>query len=126
MGTTDGAGSPPSRELLEHGSAALAWLGEYLDHPERYPVLSQVSPGDVAAALPASPPVTGEPMDAILADFERTIVPGITHWNHPSFFAYFAISASVPGIVGELLAAGLDVNGMLWKTSPAANRPSVW
>lgn len=120
MGPTGGTGQPPSSELLQHGSAALAWLAEYLDHPERYPVLSQVSPGDIAAALPAAPPVKGEPMDAILADFERTIVPGITHWNHPSFFAYFAISASVPGIVGELLAAGLDVNGMLWKTSPAA------
>lgn len=120
MSSPDGAGDLPSRELLRHGSAALAWLAEYLDHPERYPVLSQLSPGDVAAVLPASPPVKGEPMEAILADFERTIVPGITHWNHPSFFAYFAISASVPGIVGELLAAGLDVNGMLWKTSPAA------
>ena len=106
--------------LLEHGHHALAWLAAYLAHPERYPVLSQVKPGDIAAQLPASPPARGEPLETILQDFERVIVPGITHWNHPAFFAYFAISSSVPGIIGELLAAGLDVNGMLWKTSPAA------
>ncbi|HET9455537.1 MAG TPA: pyridoxal-dependent decarboxylase [Gemmatimonadaceae bacterium] len=106
--------------LLEHGHHALAWLAGYLAHPERYPVLSQVKPGDIAAQLPASPPARGEPLETILQDFERVIVPGITHWNHPAFFAYFAISSSVPGIIGELLAAGLDVNGMLWKTSPAA------
>lgn len=107
-------------ELVVHGTAALSWLADYLAHPQRYPVLSQVKPGDIAAQLPASAPVQGEPMAAILADFDRIIVPGITHWNHPAFFAYFAISSSMPGIVGELLTAGLDVNGMLWKTSPAA------
>ncbi|HVL61467.1 MAG TPA: pyridoxal-dependent decarboxylase [Microbacterium sp.] len=107
-------------DLARDGAHALAWVTEYLAHPERYPVLARVSPGDIAAQLPPSPPQQGEPMDAILADFERIIVPGITHWNHPAFFAYFAISSSVPGIIGELLAAGLDVNGMLWKSSPAA------
>lgn len=112
--------NPTDDDLMVHGTAALAWLTEYLANPQRYPVLSQVKPGDIAAQLPASAPVQGEPMQAILADFERVIVPGITHWNHPAFFAYFAISSSMPGIVGELLAAGLDVNGMLWKTSPAA------
>ena len=107
-------------DLPRHGGAALAWLESYFAHPERFPVLSQVAPGDIRAQLPAAPPEHGESMDAILADFARVIVPGITHWNHPSFFAYFAISATTPGIVGELLAAGLDVNGMLWKSSPAA------
>lgn len=110
----------PDADLRTHGQQALAWLAEYLEHPERHPVLSQVKPGDIARKLPPGAPTRGEPMETILADFERIILPGITHWNHPSFFAYFAISSSVPGIIGELLAAGLDVNGMLWKTSPAA------
>jgi aromatic-L-amino-acid decarboxylase len=83
-------------------------------------VLAQVAPGDVRRALPARPPATGEPLAAILDDFERVVLPGITHWNHPGFFAYFAISSSIPGILGETLAAALDVNGMLWKSSPAA------
>lgn len=115
-----GADSRDGDDLRRAGARALAWLATYLDDPARYPVLSRAAPGDVAAQLPSHAPVAGESMDAILADFERIIVPGITHWNHPGFFAYFAISASTPGIVGELLAAGLDVNGMLWKTSPAA------
>ena len=96
------------------------WIARYLEHPERYPVLSRVQPGEVRRSLPASPPERGEPLDAILDDFEAKILPGVTHWNHPGFFAYFAISSSGPGILGELLAAALDVNGMLWKTSPAA------
>jgi len=96
------------------------WIASYLEHPERFPVLAQVRPGDVTRQLPASPPAVGEPLDRIMADIERVIIPGITHWNHPSFFAYFAISASVPGILGEMLAAALDTNAMLWKSSPAA------
>lgn len=114
------AGEHDADALRTHGRVALDWVAEYLAHPERYPVLAQVAPGEIAAMLPASAPATGEPMELILQDFERVIVPGITHWNHPAFFAYFAISATAPGIIGELLAAGLDVNGMLWKSSPAA------
>ena len=110
----------PLSELDAAGARALAWIHEYLAHPERVPVLAQVAPGDVRRQLPARPPREGEPMNAILDDFERVVLPGITHWNHPAFFAYFAISASIPGIVGETLAAALDVNGMLWKSSPAA------
>ncbi|HEU4564183.1 MAG TPA: pyridoxal-dependent decarboxylase [Gemmatimonadaceae bacterium] len=113
-------GDLPSELFADAGQRLVAWIAEYLAHPERYPVLSRVRPGDIRRALPASPPEQGEPLDRILADFERVILPGITHWNHPGFFAYFGISASAPGILGELLAAALDVNGMLWKTSPAA------
>src|SRR6185503_15230753 len=91
-----------------------------LTHPEKYPVLSQVKPGDVRRSLPPAPPMTAEGLDAILADFERKIIPGITHWNHPAFFGYFATSSSVPGILAEMLVATLDVKAMLWKTSPAA------
>jgi aromatic-L-amino-acid decarboxylase len=98
----------------------VGWLAAYLEHPGRYPVLSQIAPGDVRDQLPATAPEQGEPFDAIFADFERVIVPGLTHWNHPGFFAYFAITASGPGILAEMLAAGLNVQAMLWRTSPAA------
>ena len=113
-------GDLPSRELTEHGREMLDWIASYLDHPEKYPVLSQAAPGDIRASLPASPPRDAEPLARILADFERTIIPGITHWNHPAFFGYFATSSSVPGIIAEMLIAALDVKAMLWMTSPAA------
>ena len=109
----------------EHGHELIEWIARYLENPSAYPVLSQARPGDTIAALPKSAPVVGEPMSQILADFERVIMPGITHWNHPSFFAYFAISASIPGILGELLAAALDTNAMLWKSSPSATELEV-
>jgi aromatic-L-amino-acid decarboxylase len=102
------------------GHDILAWLADYFAHPERYPVLSRSRPGEIAAQLPAAPPDAAEPLGALLADFERVILPGITHWNHPGFFAYFGITGSMPGILAELLAAGLNVNAMLWRTSPAA------
>tara|TARA_B100000315_G_scaffold52413_1_gene46765 strand:+ start:128 stop:1258 length:1131 start_codon:yes stop_codon:yes gene_type:complete len=103
-----------------HARRALDWVADYLGHSERYPVMTQVQPGDVRAALPAEPPEHGEDFDAILDDFEQIITPGLTHWNHPGFFAYFAISGSAPGVIGELLAAALNVQAMLWRTSPAA------
>jgi aromatic-L-amino-acid decarboxylase len=84
------------------------------------PVLARVSPGDIAASLPHSAPLRAEPLERILADVDQVIMPGITHWNHPAFFAYFGISGSGPGIIGELLSAALNVNAMLWRTSPAA------
>jgi aromatic-L-amino-acid decarboxylase len=107
-------------ELLAGGAAALEWVASYLERPERYPVLARVRPGEVRASLPSSPPARGEALDAILQDFETKILPGITHWNHPAFFGYFATSSSVPGILAELLIAAIDVKAMLWKTSPAA------
>ena len=94
-------------------------MADYLAHPETYPVLPHVKPGDLTDALPRCGPERGEPMSAILADFRDKIVPAATHWNHPGFMAYFAISASGPGILGEMLTATLNMNGMLWKTSPA-------
>ena len=96
------------------------WIDEYYRDARRYPVLSRNKPGDVIAALPEEAPEDGEPFDAIFADFERLIVPGITHWNHPRFFAYFAISAAPVSILAEMLAGTLDVNAMLWRTSPSA------
>lgn len=96
------------------------WIAEYLADPERYPVLPRVKPGDLTDALPRCGPSQGEPMSAILEDFRRYIIPATTHWNHPGFMAYFANSASGPGILGDMLATALNTNSMLWKTSPAA------
>jgi len=114
------SGDLPSSELLTHGRAVLDWIASYLDRPERYEVLSRVVPGEIREMLPSSPPEEGEPIGRILGDFEQQIIPGITHWNHPGFFGYFATSSSVPGILGEMLIAALDVKAMLWRTSPAA------
>jgi len=106
-------------EFRRMGHTVVDWLADYQQHPERYPVLSRVKPGEVTDQLAAHGPDQGEAMEAILHDFERTIVPGLTHWNSPGFLAYFANTASGPGILGEMLAAGLNANGILWKTSPA-------
>jgi aromatic-L-amino-acid/L-tryptophan decarboxylase len=102
------------------GAAALEWAARYLEGVRDLPVLSRVEPGAVRAALPAAPPDEPEPFAAVLQDLDEVLLPGITHWNHPRFFAYFAISGSEPGILAELLAATLNVNAMLWRTSPAA------
>ncbi len=109
-----------SSEFRKHGHALVEWIADYLATNERYPVLPRVAPGDVRAALPASPPEQGEPFEQIFSDFERVIVPALTHWNHPGFFAYFAITASEPGILAEFLSAALNQQAMLWRTSPAA------
>jgi aromatic-L-amino-acid decarboxylase len=95
-------------------------IADYLERVGDYPVLPPVSPGDVGRALPAAPPEQPEPVDRLLDDYRQLIEPNVTHWNHPGFLAYFAISGSGPGILGEALAAGLNVNAMLWRTSPAA------
>jgi aromatic-L-amino-acid/L-tryptophan decarboxylase len=118
--TVPGTGDLPTSQLREQGEVVLQWIARYLDEPTRYPVLSQAAPGDIARQIPASPPVNGEPLAEIVADVDRVIMPGVTHWNHPSFFGYFATSSSVPGIIGELFSAALDVKAMLWRTSPAA------
>lgn len=107
-------------EFRKAGHAVVDWIADYLRDVREYPVTSSVKPGDVMDRLPASAPEQGEPMDAILRDFREIIVPGLTLWNHPRFLAYYSISASGPGILGEMLAAGLNVNQLLWKTAPAA------
>ena len=83
-------------ELVTQGHVVLDWIATYFEHPERYPVLSSVQPGDIRKSLPLSPPAGGESLETILRDFEAKIIPGITHWNHPAFFAYFACQASPP------------------------------
>ncbi len=107
-------------ELRRSLAVVSAWIGAYYDDPRRFPVRSSYEPGELTAKLPLRAPAEPEPFDAIFADFQRLIVPGITHWNHPRFFAYFAISADPSTVLAEALAATLDVNAMLWRTSPAA------
>lgn len=103
-----------------YGHQVVDWIADYLGHVGDYPVLAQSAPGDIRQALPDKPPVQPESMETILADFERIIMPGITHWNSPGFLAYFGITGSGPGILGEMLSGALNVNAMLWRTSPAA------
>jgi len=106
-------------EFRRHGHALIDWIADYRQRVESLPVLSQVRPGDVRAQLPAEPPHAGESFAAMMADVERIILPGLTHWQSPNFFAYFPSNASEPAILGDLLASGLGVQGMLWATSPA-------
>jgi aromatic-L-amino-acid decarboxylase len=96
------------------------WIADYLRDIRDYPVLANVEPGALAARLPKSGPERGESIDVILEDFRKLIVPGVTHWNHPRFFGYFSVSSSGPGILGEMLAAALNTNHMVWKTGPSA------
>jgi len=109
-----------SEEFKQWGYRFVDWAADYIAHPEKYPVLSRVSPGDIRKQLPAEPPAQPESYEQMLQDLDRIIVPGLTHWNHPSFFAYFPNTGSEPGIFGEMLTAALNVNGMVWRTSPAA------
>ena len=108
-----------SDEFRRHGHAVVDWIADYRDRIESFPVLSQVKPGEVRAALPPSAPLEGEPFAALLKDVEKIILPGITHWQSPNFFAYFPSNNSAPSILGDLLCSGLGVQGMLWSTSPA-------
>lgn len=108
-----------TEEFRKYGHEVVDWIADYLGNTRQYPVLAQVEPGWLTSRLPGSGPERGEPMDRILQDFRETIVPAVTHWNHPRFLAYFATTGSPPGILGEMLCAGLNVNGMNWKSCPA-------
>ena len=112
-------------EFRHHGHQVVDWIADFLGAPERYPVLSKAPPGELIDALSRSGPEQPESMDAILADFEKLIVPAMTHWNHPGFFAYFANSSTTPAILGEMLAAAFNANAMLWKTAPAATELEI-
>jgi aromatic-L-amino-acid decarboxylase len=107
-------------DFRRFGHELIDWVADYLERVEDLPVLSRIEPGDLKAQLPTSPPEKGEAMEVIIKDVDHLIVPALTHWNHPSFFAYFATSTSAPGIFGELLSAAFDNKAMLWRTSPAS------
>ena len=106
-------------EFRRAGHAVVDWVAQYLAGLERAPVLARVRPGEVRALLPEAPPRTPEPLESVLADLERIVLPGITHWQSPRFFGYFPSNASPASILGEIVSAGLGVQGMLWQTSPA-------
>jgi len=119
-GSAPALGDMSPEDFRRFGRQVVDWVADYLAHADHYPVLSRIEPGGLSSALPPTAPERGEPMGDILADVEEKVVPALTHWNHPAFFAYFSVSASAPGILGELLAAAFNVNGMLWRTSPAS------
>ena len=112
-------GDMAADEFRRHALELADWIAAYLTAGD-YPVLAQVKPGDIRRALPTHPPELGCAFDEIFTDFEQILLPGITHWNHPGFFGYFAITGSAPGVLAEFLAAALNVQAMLWRTSPAA------
>ena len=103
----------------DDGAATLEWVADYLENVGERPVLAQVEPGEIRARLPASPPDAAEPFRDVLRDLDEILLPGLTHWQSPRFFAYFATTGSAPGILAELLIAGLNQVGILWRTSPA-------
>lgn len=110
----------PPEIFMDDARQVIDWVANFLAHMDQLPVLACTRPGEVRQQLPRQAPREPEPFAQIFADFEKIILPGITHWNHPRFFAYFSITGSAPGILGELLTSALNVNAMLWKTSPAA------
>ena len=113
-------GDLPPEEFRRLAHEVVEWMADYLAGVDELPVFPTLEPGEIRSALPATPPEDGESLDDALTDFREVIVPGINHWNHPSFFGYFAISGSGPGILGEMLSAALNVNAMVWRSSPAA------
>ena len=113
-------GDIDTEEFRAAAHRAVEWAGDYLETIRERRVQSQVAPGAIRRSIPAVPPEQGEALEVIFEDFERLVLPGITHWNHPRFFGYFGTTGSAPGILAELLIAALNVNGMLWRTSPAA------
>lgn len=120
---TPGGVKPLGETLEEFRSAAYRhtdWIADYLQNARNFPVTAAIEPGELVARLPQAAPETGESLEEIFEDFKSTIFPALTLWNHPRFFAYFSVSSTPPGIVAEFLAAALNVNGMLWKASPAA------
>ncbi len=119
-GFAPATGDMNAAEFRRFGHELIDWISEYFERIEELPVLSQIEPGDLKSALPAKPPVNGESMAEIIADVDRLILPALTNWSHPSFFAFFATSTSAPGIFGELLSAAFDNKAMLWRTSPAS------
>lgn len=106
-------------QFRDYGHQLVDWIAQYWENIEQYPVQSQVEPGQIRASLPSSPPEQGEPFSHILADLDRLIIPGVTHWQSPGFFGFYPSNSSFPSILGDLASSGLGVQGMLWSTSPA-------
>ena len=112
-------GDMPQEEFKKIGYELIDWIAEYFTNVEKLPVLPNIKPGDIKNKLPKSPPELSESFEKIISDVDNIILPGVTHWNHPNFMAYFNSTSSGPGILAELLSAAFNTNGMLWKTSPS-------
>ena len=115
---TEPLGDMPASELQPAARAVADWISTYLTGVAEYPVLARVRPGEIRQQLPPELPEKGEAFSELFRDFEELLLPGVTHWNHPGFFAYFSITGSAPGVLGEMLAAALNVNAMVWRSSP--------
>ncbi|MFH1198124.1 MAG: pyridoxal-dependent decarboxylase [bacterium] len=120
MNTEFPLGDMPVSEFKENGYKLIDWVADYLSDMESLPVLPPIQPGDIKKHIPSTPPFAAENMEDIIPDINKIIVPGITHWNHPNFMAYFVSSASGPGILGELVASAINTNGMVWKSNPSS------
>jgi aromatic-L-amino-acid decarboxylase len=108
-------------DFRKHAHEVVDWIADYLENIEKYPVKSQVQPKEIYNQLPDSAPDQGESMDKIMRDFQNIILPGITHWQSPNFFAYFPANSSYPSVLAEMLTAALGAQCMIWETSPAAS-----
>ena len=109
-----------TEDFRKHAHQIVVWIADYYQTIEQFPVKSQVKPREIKGQLPPSAPENGESFDQIISDFNHIIMPGISHWQHPSWFAYFPANSSPASVLGEMLTAGLGVQGMIWDTSPAA------
>lgn len=109
-----------TEQFRTEGKKVIDWIADYYENIDKYPVLSQAKPGEIKAALPENPPQTGESMEVMMCDLDEKIMPGITHWQSPNFYAFFPSNTSFPSILGDLISSGLGVQGMIWATSPAA------
>jgi aromatic-L-amino-acid/L-tryptophan decarboxylase len=107
-------------QFRAEGKKVIDWIADYYENIEKYPILSQVKPGEIKASLPGNPPQEGESMENMMRDLDEKIMPGITHWQSPNFYAYFPSNTSFPSILGDLISSGLGVQGMIWATSPSA------
>jgi aromatic-L-amino-acid decarboxylase len=117
--------SQAAEQLRNDGKAAIDWISTYLERAPSLPVLSRVKPGDILSSLPLQAPSQPEPFDRILRDLDDKILPGITHWQSPNYFAYFPANSSPPSVIGDLISSGLGVQGMLWATSPACTELEI-
>jgi aromatic-L-amino-acid decarboxylase len=120
MGTKNQLGDMPKEEFIKYGYELIDWAANYLERIDSLPVLPDINPGDIKAKLPQRAPQSSQSMDDIIPDIEKIITPGVTHWQHPNFMAYFSSSGCGPGILGELVAAAFNTNGMVWKSNPAS------
>src|SRR5450755_4018518 len=114
-----------AEQFREHGKQVVDWIADYYERIESLPVLSQVHPGEIRNSLPNNPPLRGEAFESLLKDIDKIILPGVTHWQSPKFFAFFPANASGPAILGDLLSSALGVQGMLWATSPACTELEI-